>query len=203
MVHFILHPHGIAPTFLKLDSWSPGACFILFISTKGINQRKKGKLQEKSSVLYVQKDFIHFFKIWVPFLVGANSRLPNYMCCVIIYDMLNVNGIKSGITGIEGLYSNVWAIKNFFTIVPLEKKVWKCSSSLFFSMKELYFAIFCMLNNTVYTINWNFKIFQDFLDYFVFFSQIWYCMSKNELNNFEILYQNNRGRIPRGRIGLN
>jgi hypothetical protein len=23
----ILHPHGISPTFLKLDSWSPGAGF--------------------------------------------------------------------------------------------------------------------------------------------------------------------------------
>ena len=39
-----LHPHGIAPTFLKLDSWSPGAGFIPIISTKGINQIKKGKL---------------------------------------------------------------------------------------------------------------------------------------------------------------
>ena len=37
---------GIAPTFLKLDSLSPGAGFISIISTKGINQIKKGK--EKS-----------------------------------------------------------------------------------------------------------------------------------------------------------
>ena len=35
---------GIAPTFLKLDLWSQGASFIPIISTKGINQRKKGKL---------------------------------------------------------------------------------------------------------------------------------------------------------------
>jgi hypothetical protein len=34
MVHLVLHPHGIAPTFLKLDSWSPGAGFIPIISTK-------------------------------------------------------------------------------------------------------------------------------------------------------------------------
>ena len=37
-----LHPHGIAPTFFKLDSWSPGAGFIPIISTKGIDQKKKG-----------------------------------------------------------------------------------------------------------------------------------------------------------------
>ena len=35
---------GIAPSFLKLDSWSPGMGFIPIISTKGINQIKKGKL---------------------------------------------------------------------------------------------------------------------------------------------------------------
>ena len=35
---------GIAPTFLKLDSWSLGAGFIPIISTKGINQMKRGKL---------------------------------------------------------------------------------------------------------------------------------------------------------------
>ena len=43
-VHLVLHPHGISPTFLKLDTWSPGAVFIPNISTKGINQIKKGKL---------------------------------------------------------------------------------------------------------------------------------------------------------------
>ena len=35
---------GIAPTFLKLDSWSPVAGSIPIISTKGINQIKKEKL---------------------------------------------------------------------------------------------------------------------------------------------------------------
>ena len=40
---------GIAATrnctfFVKLDSWSPGVGFFLIISTKGINQIKKGKL---------------------------------------------------------------------------------------------------------------------------------------------------------------
>ena len=40
-VHLVLHPHGIAPTFLKLDSCSPGEGFIPIKSTKGINQTKK------------------------------------------------------------------------------------------------------------------------------------------------------------------
>ena len=44
----VLHPQGIVPTFLKLDLWLPGASFIPIISTKGINQIKIGKLQEKS-----------------------------------------------------------------------------------------------------------------------------------------------------------
>ena len=42
--HLVLHPHGIVPTFFKLDLWSPGAGFNHIISTKGINQIKKGKL---------------------------------------------------------------------------------------------------------------------------------------------------------------
>ena len=58
-VHLVLNPHGIAYTFLKLDSWSPGAGFIPFISTKGINQIKKAKLQEKSQVLCIQKNLIY------------------------------------------------------------------------------------------------------------------------------------------------
>ena len=51
MVHLVLHPHRIAPTFLKLDLWSPRAGFIYVASTKGINQikencKKKIKLYE-------------------------------------------------------------------------------------------------------------------------------------------------------------
>ena len=38
---FGLQPHGIAPTFLKLDLGSPGAGFIPITSTKVINQMKK------------------------------------------------------------------------------------------------------------------------------------------------------------------
>ena len=52
--HLVLHPHGIATTFLKLDSWSPGAGFISIISTKGINLLKKGNC--KTFFLCIQKD---------------------------------------------------------------------------------------------------------------------------------------------------
>ena len=48
MVHLVLHPHGNAHTFLKLDSLSPGAGFIPIISKKGINQIKKGNLLKKN-----------------------------------------------------------------------------------------------------------------------------------------------------------
>ena len=47
-VHLVLHPRGIALTILNLDSWLPGAGFVPILSTKGINQIKKGKMEEKS-----------------------------------------------------------------------------------------------------------------------------------------------------------
>ena len=47
MVHLLLYLHGIAPTFLKLDSWSPGMKFIPIISTKGKNQIKKENCKKK------------------------------------------------------------------------------------------------------------------------------------------------------------
>ena len=42
-VPMVLNPHGIEPTFLKLDSWSPGAGFIPFITSIVLNQIKKEK----------------------------------------------------------------------------------------------------------------------------------------------------------------
>ena len=42
-VPLVLHSHRIETTFLKLNSWLQGAGFIFIISTKGINQIKKGK----------------------------------------------------------------------------------------------------------------------------------------------------------------
>ena len=57
-VQLVLHPHGIAPTFLKLDSWSPGAGFIAIIYTKGKNQIKKGKCRGKKCFAYKKKYYI-------------------------------------------------------------------------------------------------------------------------------------------------
>ena len=44
VLHLVLHPHGIAPTFLKLDPLSPGADYIPIISDKGIYQINKEKI---------------------------------------------------------------------------------------------------------------------------------------------------------------
>ena len=47
MVHLVLQPQGIEPTFLKLNSWSPGAGLIPIIYSKGIKQIRKGKIVRK------------------------------------------------------------------------------------------------------------------------------------------------------------
>ena len=65
-VNLVLHPHGIAPTFLKLDSWSPGASFISVISTKGINQIK-AIVRKKISFITIR--FITSSKLWLQFHV--------------------------------------------------------------------------------------------------------------------------------------
>ena len=70
-IPLLLHSHGIATTFLKFDSWSPGAGFILIISTKGITQIKKGKLSKKSLSFMHTKRFNKFFERWVQFRVRA------------------------------------------------------------------------------------------------------------------------------------
>ena len=57
---------GIAPTFLKLDSW------VLF--TKGINQINNGNYRGKRFMH--TKRFKSFLKIWVQFRVVAIPRLP-------------------------------------------------------------------------------------------------------------------------------
>ena len=79
LVHLVLHPHGIAPTFLRLDSWSPGSGFIPIIYTKGINQIKKEKLKEKSKVLCIQKEFNTLFKKWVQFHVHQLSSRNKFL----------------------------------------------------------------------------------------------------------------------------
>ena len=45
---------GIAPTFLKFDSWLPGAGFIPIISIIEINQIKKGNYKKK--IYYIFKN---------------------------------------------------------------------------------------------------------------------------------------------------
>ena len=42
-VHLVLHPHGIEPTFLKLNSWFPGMGFHSYNIQKGNKSDKKGK----------------------------------------------------------------------------------------------------------------------------------------------------------------
>ena len=56
--HLVLHPYGIAHTFLKFNLWSPGGGFISIILTKGINQIKKGNCKKK--VLCIQKEILIF-----------------------------------------------------------------------------------------------------------------------------------------------
>ena len=71
-VHMVLHPRGIAPTFFKLNSWSPG--FIPIISTKGINQKRKKIVRKKLSFMHTKR-LNTFFKRWVQFPMVAIPRL--------------------------------------------------------------------------------------------------------------------------------
>ena len=48
-VHLVLHPHGIATNFIKLDSRQPGADFIPFISAKIYGKKI---LRKKISFMY-------------------------------------------------------------------------------------------------------------------------------------------------------
>ena len=76
MVHLALHPHGIAPTFLKLDSWSQRASFYSYY----IHHRNKSDIERK--IVRKKLSFMHtktfdtFFKRWVQFRLGAIPRLP-------------------------------------------------------------------------------------------------------------------------------
>ena len=73
-IWFTWYPHGNVPTFLKLDLWSLWVGFINIISTKGINQIKKGKLYEKSK--------FYAYKKWVQSLCyGCNSTSTIKFLC--------------------------------------------------------------------------------------------------------------------------
>ena len=73
----VLHPHGIALTFLKLHVRLPGAGFIPIITTKGINQIKEGKIARRKLSFIHTKRFNICFKICLQSRVGAIPRLPS------------------------------------------------------------------------------------------------------------------------------
>ena len=68
MVHLVLHPHGIAPTFFKLDSWSPG-----YYIHQG-NKSDKVRTIVRKRLSFNTKRFHTFFRdgrnsVWVQFHV--------------------------------------------------------------------------------------------------------------------------------------
>ena len=80
---------GIAPTrhcnhFLKIDAWSPRVGFILIISTKGINQIKKGNC----NIFFMDtKRYITFLKIWCNLYVWVQFHV--YHCWYLVEERLN------------------------------------------------------------------------------------------------------------------
>ena len=55
-VPMVLNPNGIEPTFLKLDSWSPGAGFISIITSNVLNLIKKKELKKKKKFYEYKKN---------------------------------------------------------------------------------------------------------------------------------------------------
>ena len=53
----VFKTHGIEPTFLKLDSWSPGVVFIPIITSNVLNYKKKNRMyvQQQKSFMRIQK----------------------------------------------------------------------------------------------------------------------------------------------------
>ena len=94
----VLNPNRIEPTFLKLDSWLPGAGFVPIITSNVLNQIKEKRIQEKKSVLCIQKTFNAVFKSWFNPVWGSIPRL------LILYKSLNVCLHKVSIKG--KLYQN-------------------------------------------------------------------------------------------------
>ena len=67
---------GIGPTFLKLDSRSPEVGFVPIISTKGINEIKKGNCKKKTK-FHEYKKIYYIFRNMGAIRVGAIPLLPN------------------------------------------------------------------------------------------------------------------------------
>ena len=70
---------GITPTFIKLDSCSPGAGFYSYYIQHGNKSDKERKIVRKKLSFMHIKRFNRFFKIWVQFRVGAIPRLPRFL----------------------------------------------------------------------------------------------------------------------------
>jgi hypothetical protein len=86
-VHLVLHPHGIAPTFLKLDSWadfSPNTYI-----HQGNKSDKERKVVRKELSLMHTKIFNTFLRRWVPFRVGAIPRLPTLILLLLEDQLYN------------------------------------------------------------------------------------------------------------------
>ena len=79
-VLLVLQPHGITPTFLKLDSWSPRAGFIPIMSTKEINQIKKGKCRGKKCFAYKKKYYILKNMGLIPCGCNSASTIKLFIC---------------------------------------------------------------------------------------------------------------------------
>jgi hypothetical protein len=63
----VLNPNGIEPTFLKLDSWSPGAGFIPIINFNVLNWETKTEFKKKNQFYAYKKHLTQFFKKVVQF----------------------------------------------------------------------------------------------------------------------------------------
>ena len=75
-----LNPSGIEHSFLKLDSWSPGAGFIPIITSNISNHIKKKIIQEKKLFYAYKKHLTQFLKMgsisfWVQFHAYPNLGL--------------------------------------------------------------------------------------------------------------------------------
>ena len=76
----VLNPNGIEPTFLKLDSWSPGAGFYSCYNFQCIElDKERKKNYRKKSVICIQKTFNAVFKKGFNLVLGSIPRLPKIL----------------------------------------------------------------------------------------------------------------------------
>ena len=62
LVHVVLHRRGIAPTFLKFDSWSRGAGFYSYYIQQGNKSDKERKIVKIKLSFMLKKRFNTFLK---------------------------------------------------------------------------------------------------------------------------------------------